>query len=175
MCLSPVNGFVVPFRRHNFRCEIVGRPAQCPGDVWDFFCEAKVCNFEMAVPIEEQVFWLQISIDDVHRVQVIESQSDLGGIELGNWIREALDRHVSFDVRREREAKPQTCDFRSKLNSSPPSTKSITMYRFLESWNVPQRVIRKGCLTLDSMRRSSLVCSTCFILTTWAFFSTLMA
>lgn len=68
-----------------------------------------------------------------------------------------------------------TPDFLSNENSSPPSTKSITMYKFLESWKVPHKVIRNGCLTSPSILLSSLVCSTCFILTTCAFLSTFMA
>ena len=44
----------------------------------------------MAVPVEEQVFRLQVSIDDVQRMQIVQSKGDLGCVEFGDWIGEAL-------------------------------------------------------------------------------------
>jgi len=36
---------------------------------------------EVASLVDEDVFWLQIAVDDVQCVQVLESQDDLSGIE----------------------------------------------------------------------------------------------
>lgn len=40
--------------------------------------------------VEQQVLGLQITVDDVHRVQVVESERDLGGVELSNGVGESL-------------------------------------------------------------------------------------
>ena len=45
----------------------------------------------MAVPVEQQVFRLEITVDDIPRVQVLERQRDFGGVKLSNGVREALD------------------------------------------------------------------------------------
>lgn len=45
----------------------------------------------MPMAIKEQVFGLQISVDDVLRMQVLDSQGRLGSVKLGNGIGEALD------------------------------------------------------------------------------------
>ena len=167
---SPVNRFVVALGGHDFGSQIIRRTAQCPSNVWNFLGESKVRDLEMAVTVQEEILGLQISVNDVLAVQVVERQCDFGGVELRDGVRESL-----FEEGKLRESRNQrgcillrehTCDFRRRLNSSPPSTKSMTMYRFLESWNVPHNVMRNGCLTCCNMRRSSLVCSTCFILTT---------
>jgi hypothetical protein len=42
------------------------------------------------VAVEQQVLGLQVAVDDVVRVQVVEGQRDLGGVELGDGVREAL-------------------------------------------------------------------------------------
>jgi len=78
----------------------------------------------MSVSVEQQVFWFEITVDDVVRVEVVEGERDLGSVELGHWVREALiqsdDIHVACE-------KKLTWDLRSRLNSSPPSIKSMTM------------------------------------------------
>ena len=72
------------------------------------------------------------------RVQVVERERDFSGVELCDRIGKALRRSVSHgsaivgEARENKEGtsntkKERTCDFRSKLNSSPPSTKSMTM------------------------------------------------
>lgn len=46
--------------------------------------------------IEEQIFWLEIAIDDVMRMQIVQSKSDLGGIELGDRVGETLETCKRF-------------------------------------------------------------------------------
>jgi hypothetical protein len=42
------------------------------------------------VAVEQQVLGLQVAVDDVVRVQVVEGERDLGGVELGDGVGEAL-------------------------------------------------------------------------------------
>lgn len=88
----------------------------------------------MPVSVQQQILRLEIAVDDVHAVEVIQGQGDFGGVELRNGVGEALLNLVSTEnAKLPIERQWLTCDFRSKLNSSPPSMKSMTMYRFLES------------------------------------------
>ena len=45
--------------------EVVGRAAQRPDGRRAVFCEAKVCDLDVTVVVEEDVLRLQIAIDDV--------------------------------------------------------------------------------------------------------------
>jgi hypothetical protein len=45
----------------------------------------------MPMAIQEQVLGLQIAVDDVVRVEVIESERDFGGIEFGDGVGKALE------------------------------------------------------------------------------------
>lgn len=42
------------------------------------------------MPVQQQVFGLQVAVDDVFGVQVFQSQRGLGGVELGDRVRESL-------------------------------------------------------------------------------------
>jgi hypothetical protein len=76
------------------------------------------------VPVQEQVLRLQIAVDDIVRMQIIKCKRDLSGVELGNWVGKALLESVG---RWGAGSGELTWDLRSRLNSSPPSTKSMTM------------------------------------------------
>jgi hypothetical protein len=52
----------------------------------------------------------------------------------------------------------RTFDRRRRVKSSPPGTKSMTMYKSDESWKLPHRLMMKGCWTHSSMCCSLLVC-----------------
>lgn len=171
---SPIHRLVVSFGCHNLWREIVWSTTQSPCDIGDIFGEPEIGDLDVAMSVQQQVFWLQVTIDDVLPVQIFEGQGHFGSVELGYRVGEPLLRS-QLQCNGRAFTGAHTCDLRSKLKSSPPSIKSMTMYKFLESWNVPQRVMRNGCLTRDNIFLSSFVCSICFILTTWAFFKTLMA
>jgi hypothetical protein len=49
----------------------------------------------MTVSIKKKVFWLQVAINDVSRVKILERQSHFCSIKLGDWIGEALKRHLA--------------------------------------------------------------------------------
>lgn len=44
----------------------------------------------MSVRAEQQVFGLEVAVDDVERVQVVERERDLGRVEFGDRVGEAL-------------------------------------------------------------------------------------
>lgn len=54
------------------------------------FSEPKIGDLDMAVCAEEDVFRLQVAVDDVERVEVVERKCNLGGKELCDRIWEAL-------------------------------------------------------------------------------------
>lgn len=55
-------------------------------------CESKVGNLDVSVRTEEDVLGFEVSVDDVERVEVVESQRNLSCEEFGDWIRESLRR-----------------------------------------------------------------------------------
>jgi len=52
--------------------------------------EAEVGNLDMSVRAEKNVFRLEITVDNVQRVKVIKSKSDLSSVELGDRVGESL-------------------------------------------------------------------------------------
>lgn len=82
----------------------------------------------MAVSIKKQILGLQVSVDDVQRMQIIQRERNLGGVEFGDGVGEPLeDVQISMKRKRRESDGTNTCDFRNKLKSSPPSIKSMTM------------------------------------------------
>ena len=79
----------------------------------------------MAMSIQKQVFWLQVAINYLLGVKILESQSDLGGVELCDRVRKSLDFNLAWLV--QVKIRQPTCDFLNRENNSPPSMKSITM------------------------------------------------
>ena len=52
--------------------------------------DAEVGDLDVAVGAEEDVLGLEVAVDDVERVEVVEREGDLGGVELGDRVGEAL-------------------------------------------------------------------------------------
>jgi len=48
------------------------------------------------MPVEQQVFRLKITIDDVLSVEVIKRQCDFSSVELGNRVGESLSRSAQL-------------------------------------------------------------------------------
>ena len=46
-----------------------------------FFAEPEICEFDVTFGVEQDVFRLQVSIDDSLTVQVLQRQRDLGHVE----------------------------------------------------------------------------------------------
>lgn len=87
---SPIDRLVVALVRHHFWSEVVGSATERPCLVRHPLRESKVSYLEVSMSVEQQVFRFQISVDDIFFVQIFESQGDLGCIELGDRIGEAL-------------------------------------------------------------------------------------
>jgi hypothetical protein len=56
------------------------------------FGKAEVGDLDVAVRAEEDVLGLEVSVDDVERVEVVEREGNLGSVELGDRIGETLKR-----------------------------------------------------------------------------------
>jgi hypothetical protein len=93
----PVYRLVVTFVRHHLGRKVVRGTAQRPRLVRNPLRKAKVCYFEVAVTVEQQVLWFKITVDDMFLMQVLERQGDFGGIEFGNRVGEALMSRVSVE------------------------------------------------------------------------------
>jgi hypothetical protein len=87
---SPIDRLVVTLGRDNLGSQVIWSTAESPSNVGNFFGETEIGNLEMAVSVEEQVLGLQITVDDVHGMQVVESESHLGGVELSDGVGESL-------------------------------------------------------------------------------------
>ena len=60
------------------RIEVISRP--CLG-------QSKVCNLDVAVFSQQDIVWLQVSIDHTVLVQVLKCQDDLASVDLGYLFR----------------------------------------------------------------------------------------
>lgn len=69
----PIDRFVVTFGCHNFWSKIVWGSAERPGDVWNIFSKSEISNLDMAMTVEEEVFGLEIAVDNVLSMQILES------------------------------------------------------------------------------------------------------
>lgn len=45
--------------------------------------EAKICQFNMALTINKNIFWLQVSVHDTLGVKVLQRKDNLGCVEPG--------------------------------------------------------------------------------------------
>ena len=53
-------------------------------------CKSKVCNFDVALAIDEQILWFEISVYDIQRMNIGERKHDFRGIKSRNWILESV-------------------------------------------------------------------------------------
>ena len=88
----PVDSEAVTRGLDHFWCQIFGCSAESVSHT--ILCllhlaEAEICQFEMALRVEENILWLQVTIDDSVLVEVSESQHDLGCIEARSVLSES--------------------------------------------------------------------------------------
>ena len=82
--------------------------------------ESKIGYFDMTVVVEQNIFRIEITVDDIKGMQVIEGEGHFCCIKFCDWIREPLTSHVNG---RERDNKGgRTFDLLKRVNSSPPGT-----------------------------------------------------
>ena len=84
----PVNVFIVAFRLNDFRCQVLRRAAQGVCLISDLFSETKVGNFHVTLLIYQQILRFQVSVSNVHSMQVVKRQQDLACEEQGHIIGE---------------------------------------------------------------------------------------
>jgi len=83
----------------NLRGQIVRRATQRPGSPLAVLRETKVGDFDMTVIGEEDIFWFEVTVDDLVCVEVVEGHRHFGGIEFRHWVREPLKKKVEGGVR----------------------------------------------------------------------------
>jgi hypothetical protein len=76
--------------------EIVWRAAERPGHVRTVLGKPEVSDLNMTVRVEEDVLRLEVSVDDVKRMEVVQCERDLGCIEFGHRVWEALNDNVKI-------------------------------------------------------------------------------
>jgi hypothetical protein len=64
----------------NLRREVLGSAAKCVCSALDVFSEAKVSDFQVATRIDQNVLRFQIAIENVERVEILESKHHLAGV-----------------------------------------------------------------------------------------------
>ena len=82
----PVQGVVVPRTHNHLRRQVLWRPTErvrfsalfCT----DYFCQAKVCQLDVAIRIYKNIFRFKIPINYACLMQVTKRNSNLGRIEL---------------------------------------------------------------------------------------------
>jgi len=86
----PVDRLVVGFGGDDFGRDIIGRTAQGVSDVGDFLCEAEIGQLDVAVLVQQDVFRLEVPVDDIQSVEVLDGEKHFGGVEFGHWRGKAL-------------------------------------------------------------------------------------
>lgn len=61
----PVHSFAVSLAQYNLRSEVFRCSTQCKRSILYNLCEAEIGNMQVALSIEQQILWFQISVDDV--------------------------------------------------------------------------------------------------------------
>jgi len=60
------------------------------GSAVEHFGESEISDFDVGLGIQENVFWLEIPVDDIVAMQVLEGKQNLSCIKLGHFLLEAL-------------------------------------------------------------------------------------
>uniref|UniRef100_A0A182INX3 Uncharacterized protein n=1 Tax=Anopheles atroparvus TaxID=41427 RepID=A0A182INX3_ANOAO len=87
----PVDRLVVALAEDDLGRQVLGRTAQRPGATLDALGEPEIGHLQVALGVDQQVFRLEIAIDQVEIVEILERQHDLGGVEARVRLREAAD------------------------------------------------------------------------------------
>ena len=71
---------------------VLGRSAKGPGllPVVQFPGKAKVCQLDVSRGVNEQVLWLEISVDDPLVMEILKRKNDAGHVKLGRVVTEPL-------------------------------------------------------------------------------------
>lgn len=77
----PVDGLAMAFIQQDFGREVLGGSAQSVSSALTVLGEAEVRQFQIPGFIDQNILGFQISVNDVLRVQVLEHQAHLCGVE----------------------------------------------------------------------------------------------
>lgn len=98
---------------------------------------------DVTLLVDEQVLWLEISVDEIQRVKVLKGQYNLGCVKAGMWF---TTKQIEHNVKQSNRGacKYIGTKFKSTYlnlpillkceNISPPGTYSIIIYRLLLSY-----------------------------------------
>lgn len=68
----PVDWLTVALVEEHLGRQVLRRPAQCVSARLTVLGETEICELQVALLVNQDVFRLQISVDDVQRVQILE-------------------------------------------------------------------------------------------------------
>lgn len=90
-----VSGFVLLKRGErdmstHLRRKVIRSPAERPHRRRAILREPKISNLDVPIEIEENIFRLEVAIDDIQRMEVVERERDFCRVELGYGIWKAL-------------------------------------------------------------------------------------
>ena len=67
----------------DFWRQVLGRTTEGESSIFYGFGESEICEFEVAVSTDENVFRFEVAVDDVAGVEILENEDDVGGVEAG--------------------------------------------------------------------------------------------
>jgi hypothetical protein len=83
----------MPLIEYDFRCDVLRRSTDGEGAAFvEYFGEPEVCEFEVAVVADQQVFGFEVAEDDVFGVHILEGGRHRGRIESALVGGQCLDR-----------------------------------------------------------------------------------
>jgi hypothetical protein len=91
----PIDTLVVALGANDLGREVIWRTTKGPSNVGNLLGKSKIGNLEMSMSVQKQVLGLEITVDDVHAVEIVQCQCDFCSIEFGYRVGEALGRSVS--------------------------------------------------------------------------------
>ena len=80
----PVHSLVVALGLDDLWSQVLWCPTQGPGLPHNFLGEPKVCDDYVAILAQEDVLWLEVSVDDIEGVEIGESTDNLSTVEEGH-------------------------------------------------------------------------------------------
>lgn len=89
----PINRLPMSIFFNNLRSQILRRSTDRKSFIFSdnvVFRKSKICQLNVAFFVNEYIFWFEVSIYDVLRVEVFDGEDHLGGVESGLRLGEAL-------------------------------------------------------------------------------------
>ena len=95
----PIYGFSMSLVQQNLRCNILGGATNCISSFRDHFSETEVNQLQVPITANHDVFWLQITVDNLFALQIFKNGNHLCTVESSLlWIKVANAPMVREDV-----------------------------------------------------------------------------